>query len=766
MANRLINERYELLRRISSAARGTAYYAWDRANPRSLLVVEATTVEVDPESLGAWTTLTHPNVHRLYEVLRTADGSLYLVCEYVDALDLDTVMRRLAEAGQRPSPSVALAITRRVLLALADAHAVTFSDSPDHRTLTHGAIDGRAIWLTSAGQTKLTGFGISADQPGGPASDAFAVGRLLARMLSHPGSAGDDLEEIPEPYRGLVERMTQPPMRQTLGAAAYAAEIGRMPGCLNEDQATDRIVRLFESLQTEDEADTQAALRYLRGGSATPVRAISATPIKSPTLRRTTTPQEAIEPSPSAGERSGQRATGDTPPRRRGIGSAVGIALFALIAATIWQSDSVKPIVSAILSPFRSALAPPRAELVTVPAGAEIAIGGKTVGETPYTLNNLSPGPLSIRLFYPGYRPVDTVLIVKDPGDVGPFEPFILEKRIRFSSIPGGATVLVNGRELSDREASDYWVSAVDTVLIEYRLQEQEPLAPAYLTPMAGLIEPTDTTIWTWIPDREPHGGELLGQFERLVRIRSVPSGALVYVDRDTVPIGETEVAFPAAYGRHRVRLERAPYLDYVFEITVGRDSPSLYTVALERTVHIRAADSDSPMNELAARVEWIRRGDQYLKTPVDEITTPYSLILDGQVHEARLVLEGFADTTVTIGPMQRAVEVFMRPRRGEPVESEDETEGSGGRGWVRFVVKDGDAPVAGAEVIGVEKSTGLTVRYGLTDADGEFVTYVPVGDYDWRAVKPGFEGRNNGERIRPGRHVKTITLRLNDRGR
>ena len=75
-----------------------------------------------------------------------------------------------------------------------------------------------------------------------------------------------------------------------------------------------------------------------------------------------------------------------------------------------------------------------------------------------------------------------------------------------------------------------------------------------------------------------------------------------------------------------------------------------------------------------------------------------------------------------------------------------------GVNGWVRFVVKGDDGPVSGAEVIGVEKRTGLTLSYGLTDAAGEFLTQVPVGDYDWHATKSGFEGpfpmakRNPGE--------------------
>ncbi len=783
MANRLINQRFELLRRLSSDKGATQYYAWDRANPRSLLVIEIPS-PAEPERyrqmLAGWATLQHPNVHRLYHALRGQDDTVYLVCEYVDALELETVLSRLGEIGQRLSPSVALAVTRYVLLGLADAHSTVFNDAPGQPTLTHGALDGQTIWLTSTGQIKVTGFGLrstaSADtnaQSTGSStsefSDIAAVGRLLVRMLSHPSAAGDDFNDIPEPYRDITDRMLQSSRSPWLGnAAALATEIGQFPECPTDDQAADRMARLFEAIQTDDEAEERRRIHYLRGGGAAQYKEIPATEIPPAAVSRKPLDQvidAEVETKPEA--RRG-KTSANTGKRKRTVWPVFVVLILATAVGILWQTDLLSPIISTVLSPFRAALKPSGPELVTTPSGAEVVIGGEVVGQTPYVLTDLTPGPMSIRLVYPGFRPIDTVLIVKDPKDVGPFEPFIFKKRIRFSSIPGGATVFVDGHELSARAAADYWVSATDTVLVEFKLHNEEPLAAAYVSPMIGLIEPTDTTIWTWIPERERHGGELLGQFERLIRVRSIPSGASVYVNRDTIPIGETEIAFPAAYGRHRIRLEKSPFLDYSFDITVGRDSPSLYSVALQRTVHIRAADAQSPTRELAARINWIRQGDQYLKTPADRLTTPYSLLLDGDVHELHLSHEEFADTTVTIAPMRQSMEVLMRPQReaGDIAQSDEGDGVANHRGWVRFVVKGDDGRIPGAEVIGVEKSTGLTLRYGLTDATGEFVTYVPVGDYDWRASKPGFEGRNNGERVKSGGGIKTITLRLNDRGR
>ena len=70
----------------------------------------------------------------------------------------------------------------------------------------------------------------------------------------------------------------------------------------------------------------------------------------------------------------------------------------------------------------------------------------------------------------------------------------------------------------------------------------------------------------------------------------------------------------------------------------------------------------------------------------------------------------------------------------------------------------------AGAEVIGVDKAWGDTVRYGPTDVSGEVVVPVPIGDYEWQAVKEGFIGRIDGERIKPGDKTQRLRLRLDPR--
>jgi hypothetical protein len=186
--------------------------------------------------------------------------------------------------------------------------------------------------------------------------------------------------------------------------------------------------------------------------------------------------------------------------------------------------------------------------------------------------------------------------------------------------------------------------------------------------------------------------------------------------------------------------------------------------------VQIRAADRTTPSVDLAASIEWIRQGTTYIKTPRDRIQTPYSIALGGVPHEIQIRHAGYRDTTVVLPPEASEVLVAMTPG-GSTYQGAREGEFEGGMTddsldltWVQFVVRDDRGPVSGAEVIGIEKSSGIVVRYGLTDESGEIFTRVPIGDYNWEASKEGYQGRPNGERISRRRDYKKITLRLTSR--
>jgi hypothetical protein len=207
--------------------------------------------------------------------------------------------------------------------------------------------------------------------------------------------------------------------------------------------------------------------------------------------------------------------------------------------------------------------------------------------------------------------------------------------------------------------------------------------------------------------------------------------------------------------------LRLAPFDDAVIEVSSGRGRSEPVIAVLSRAVWLTAVDAQNPFADLNARVSWVRQGQKYVIDPDDGVSTPSNVLLEGRPSEILLSCAGYADTLIVLPAFASEATVAMRPlpklRREEQAEEEGEL------AWVRFVVKQNRKKgVAGAEVFGVEKHDGRTVRYGPTDEDGILTARVPVGDYNWWAAKTGFvANKPNGERIKQSRKTKEITLKM-----
>lgn len=403
--------------------------------------------------------------------------------------------------------------------------------------------------------------------------------------------------------------------------------------------------------------------------------------------------------------------------------------------------------------------------LRTVPSGAQVFLNGRLAGETPLPYEGFAPGPLRLRFEYPGLAAAETLIIVREQAPVPLFRRFVLGAEIRFSSTPPGARPIVNGRPLRDLERSAFTIPVTETVSVDFSLRGERAPGAARFNPLAGLIPPTDSTVWHWRPGDGQNPPELSVVFSRPVRIHSQPRGALIFLDRDSVPSGRTNTTIDLPYGDHTILLQKKPFLDYRFSLTVAGGTQDLYAPILRRTVQLGAvrAPARRGSRDIGASIRWIRKNDVYVKSPEDRLMTPYSLQLEGEEHEVRFSLEGYADTSLILSGDASSLVAEMRalaPGERNPVPDRSDLSA-----WVRFVVRQSRRGfVPGAEVIGVEKNTGNIVRYGLTDAAGELLTRVPLGDYEWRASKDNYRARINEERISSSRKTKRVTLRLTPR--
>ena len=103
--------------------------------------------------------LHHPNLVQVYE-FGAVSGIHYLSMEYLDGMDLASVLTKLSKKGERLSPSTAAFIAQQVAHGLAYAHAAKDEKGqPLH--LVHRDVSPENIMLLEAGTVKLFDFGIA-----------------------------------------------------------------------------------------------------------------------------------------------------------------------------------------------------------------------------------------------------------------------------------------------------------------------------------------------------------------------------------------------------------------------------------------------------------------------------------------------------------------------------------------------------------------------------------------------------------------------------
>ncbi|MBI3873139.1 MAG: PEGA domain-containing protein [candidate division Zixibacteria bacterium] len=397
----------------------------------------------------------------------------------------------------------------------------------------------------------------------------------------------------------------------------------------------------------------------------------------------------------------------------------------------------------------------------SVPAGAQVYVNNTLVGTTPYGYDNFEPGPLRLRLEVPGLAPVETVLIVTADAPPPVFPPFVFNVRLNFQSVPDGARPIVNGGPLRPYDAVNYSLRATDTISVQYELNGERSSTTARINPVAGLLGETDPSRWQWRPFGSDGPAQLTGIIARSIYVASVPPGAEVYLDQHLQSVGRTNGTIGFPYGDHQVRFVYPPFEEAHLFLTVSRSSPDTLAFRLTRMVHLAAFDAEDTSRSLEARLSLFHAGEDRSPVGQERQQTPGTASLDAQEYVVQFECKGYADTAVTLASIAGELTVGMRPLRDKSGSGEL-GQNQAGAVSVRFIVRqDRNRPLSGAHVIGIEKSSGQVVRYGPTDQAGELLTYVPAGNYEWRASKDGFTAKPNGERVKPGGRVKEISLRV-----
>jgi serine/threonine-protein kinase len=194
----LIGGRYMLGRQLGTGGMARVYLGHDRLLDREVAVkVLAEPYASDPQFVerfrreaSAAAGLNHPNIVAVYD-RGEADGSYYIVMEYLSGPDLKQVIRRLAPLP----PLQAIDYAQQILAALGAAH---------RRDVVHRDVKPQNVLVAEDGHLKVTDFGIAR---AGAQTDMTEAGAVIgtAQYLSPEQARGDEVTAASDCYAvGIV----------------------------------------------------------------------------------------------------------------------------------------------------------------------------------------------------------------------------------------------------------------------------------------------------------------------------------------------------------------------------------------------------------------------------------------------------------------------------------------------------------------------------------------------------------------------------------
>jgi serine/threonine protein kinase len=351
--------------------------------------------------------LSHPNTVRLFDFGVTDHKELFMVMELLEGNDLSGHL----QAGGPMTVGSAFHVTRQVLSALSEAHAVGIV----HRDLKPGNVfllrlTGGEIFvkvmdfgiagieqaretakLTVSGAVMGTPAYMSPEQAQGRSvdarSDLYSLGVMLFEMLT-----GRSPYEADTVMSLLLAHVTQPPKR--------LAECGAsLPQHAGAQQLLDLMLAKLPSARPPTAAATIELLDQLQNGAPT----LNQSPSLRPTLATTVSPATPlgwpVEPT---------AAISSKPQRRVGVVAIVtAFALVGVGGVAWWRANN--PADDPTSTEKTATVATPQSELeptheVTItstPSGARVLLDNDELGRTPYTFPVSQVTQLALEL--PGY---------------------------------------------------------------------------------------------------------------------------------------------------------------------------------------------------------------------------------------------------------------------------------------------------------------------------------------------------------------------------
>lgn len=166
---RVIDDQYEIIRKIKAGGFGSIYYGWDLTLDRPVAVKEIVQsllgeqqyVDMFIDEAMNTARLNHPNIVQVYSLRKTSDNRVFIVMQYIEGVDLKDVIDLFNQRDMTMPKNLVVHIVGEVCKALEYAHSLKDRKSDEPLNIVHRDVSPSNIMLTIEGSVKLIDFGIA-----------------------------------------------------------------------------------------------------------------------------------------------------------------------------------------------------------------------------------------------------------------------------------------------------------------------------------------------------------------------------------------------------------------------------------------------------------------------------------------------------------------------------------------------------------------------------------------------------------------------------
>lgn len=760
----VIENKYEIIRKIASAGFGTVYEGWDILLDRPVaiksilpnLADEEKFINMFMDEAVHTAKLTHENIVQVHDLVRTPDNQLFIVMQFIDGQDLRSLLKIVRESNEPIPVELVAFIISRTCAALRYAHDSKDARSGKPLNLVHRDVSPANVMVAYDGSVKLMDFGIakgdsrrsevtktgvlkgkisymSPEQAMGHSvdtqSDIYSLGIVMFELLTaeRPFKGNNDLEVLQKVAQNKFDRKPLEDSRIPHKLREIVLKAMEKDKSKRYQSAQEMYLDLHSYFSSIDTLSLQTDLaKYMRmkfedqlkdRENITPISQIDSVP-KSEKIyegKTETMPRRKSE------EKSPKPQKKEKPSKKGGISlGKIAIPVAILIILAVAGFFGFQAIQSGKAIGY----------IESIPNGAVVFIGDQKLGTTPMEIPNLPANEYDLTLRMAKFNDVILDANVSEDNTFSIDGVVGLEKENRKNvyTIPFSAKFNLNSRPERATVYVDDERIGETPITTERKLEEDM----TFRIELAGFESPENLTVNWQNPDLpvnkswkieetffedDAFGYTITGLFSKLVDITSNPSGAELYIDGTKVnktPLEQQSLSF----GEHVFRAESGNLSTGEITIEITEDTKEI-ELTLKKTVRFVASTASG--RELTdATVVVSQNGKVQARGKSGE-----SLPVPTGQNVATFSRYGYYDKTVRFNTQTDTL-VAAQLREVKP--------------YVRVVVTDMQGnPVSGAKVMYKIGNGSYRTASSRTNSRGIVTVEVESGKNYFKADKSGY---------------------------